>query len=183
MTGLDPTHDRILEVAAVGTDWDLNRLCEWTGVVKVNEDLLCKRMTGKFWTDHSEVRKQLIEQNKTGKPTSEVEAELLKWLDKNFVKTAITTDPTYKGKIILAGNSIYNDRKFIDHEWPNLAARLHYRMLDVSAWKVFFQAHGIFHKKREAHRALDDIIGSIEELQCYTKELKFAPINPEEHEK
>ena len=65
------------------------------------------------------------------------------------------------------------DRRFIEHEWPRLNARLHYRMLDVSAWKVVFE--GRFKKKyskREAHRALDDIRGSIEELRYYMTKFK-----------
>ena len=75
--------------------------------------------------------------------------------------------------MLLAGNSVHQDRKFIDAEWPRLAARLHYRMLDVSAWKVVFDGK---YKKRfakpEAHRALDDIRGSIEELQYYLAKIR-----------
>ena len=41
-------------------------------------------------------------------------------------------------RVLLAGNSIHQDRKFIENEWPKLDKRLHYRMLDVSAWKVVF---------------------------------------------
>ena len=70
--------------------------------------------------------------------------------------------------MILAGNSIHQDRKFIDLEMKNLARKLHYRMLDVSAWKVYFEnAMQMKFEKKEAHRALDDIIGSIEELKFY----------------
>ena len=70
--------------------------------------------------------------------------------------------------MILAGNSIHQDRKFIDREMPKVAERLHYRMLDVSAWKVYFE--GAKHKKfvkPEEHRAMSDIQGSIEELKYY----------------
>jgi oligoribonuclease len=65
------------------------------------------------------------------------------------------------------------DRRFIEHEWPRLNDRLHYRMLDVTAWKVVFE--GKYKKKfakPEAHRALSDIRGSIEELQYYMKKVK-----------
>ena len=70
--------------------------------------------------------------------------------------------------MILAGNSIHQDRKFIDREWPEVSRKLHYRMLDVSAWKVVFEGkYGKKFLKRETHRALDDIMGSIEELRWY----------------
>lgn len=73
----------------------------------------------------------------------------------------------------MAGNSIHQDRKFIDREWPRLAERLHYRMLDVSAWKVYMEgARGQKFLKRDLHRALDDIRGSIEELKWYVGMLK-----------
>ena len=69
---------------------------------------------------------------------------------------------------VLAGNSINNDRKFIARYWPKLDLKLHYRMLDVSAWKVFMQgAYGVNFEKREVHRAFDDIQASIAELQHY----------------
>jgi oligoribonuclease len=73
----------------------------------------------------------------------------------------------------LAGNSIHQDRKFIVNEWERLDKRLHYRMLDVSAWKVVFE-HKFHNKfsKPEAHRALSDIRGSIEELKYYLKKIK-----------
>jgi oligoribonuclease len=68
----------------------------------------------------------------------------------------------------LAGNSIHQDRRFIEREWPRLNGRLHYRMLDVSAWKVVFENHFRSRiNKPEAHRALDDIEGSITELKHY----------------
>jgi oligoribonuclease len=76
--------------------------------------------------------------------------------------------------VLLAGNSIHQDRKFIDNEWSKLASKLHYRMLDVSAWKVVFE--GKYRKKfakPESHRALADIRGSIEELQYYLKKIKI----------
>ena len=76
-------------------------------------------------------------------------------------------------KVILAGNSIHQDRKFIDNEWPRLAERLHYRMLDVSAFKVLFDGkYGKKFAKPEAHRAMEDIRGSIQELTYYTGKIK-----------
>ena len=83
--------------------------------------------------------------------------ELIKFIKDNF-----------DGDIYLAGNSIHNDRNFIRLEWKRLDKMLHYRMLDVSAWKIYFE-NALKKKfiKAEEHRALDDIRGSIEELKYY----------------
>ena len=173
MTGLTPGKDKIIEVAAIATDWEFEKKAEYTAVVKVPEKLMRERMVGKFWEENAESRDALLAQNKDGKTAAEVEKELLEFLDKNFEKQSIEGDSRGKGKIILAGNSIHQDRKFIDIEMPKLAERLHYRMLDVSAWKVYFEgAKGKKFAKRELHRALDDIEGSIEELKWYLTFMK-----------
>lgn len=162
MTGLDPERDRILEVAAIATDWDLKELAQYEGIVKVDEKLIKERMVGEFWEKNRKSRDGLIEQNEHGKTAGKIEDELLGFVDEWFGK-----------EIILAGNSIHQDRKFIDREWPRLAKRLHYRMLDVSAWKVYMEgARGQKFTKRDLHRALDDIRGSIEELKWYVGMLK-----------
>lgn len=159
MTGLDPIEDRILEVAVIATDWDFNEIAVYDAVKKVGPNLMKQRMVGEFWEKFPEVRSELQLQNETGKNGRSVENELLAFIDEHF-----------KGdeQIILAGNSIHQDRKFLDNEWPRLSQCLHYRMLDVSAWKVVFDGK---YKKRfakpEAHRALEDIRGSIEELRYY----------------
>lgn len=162
MTGLDPEKDRILEVAAIATGWVLEPMAEMTAVVKVPESLMRKRMVGEFWEKNAESRDALMEQNAEGGDVLEVQKQLLQFVERYFGK-----------EVILAGNSIHQDRKFIDREWPELAQRLHYRMLDVSAWKVYFEgAKGKKFVKREAHRALDDIQGSIEELKWYLSFMK-----------
>lgn len=169
MTGLEPEKDRILELAAVATDWDLEPLeaksgekAELTAVVKVPEELMKERMVGEFWEKNAESRAGLMRQNQLGASSCEVEEKLLEFMDKWFGQ-----------EIILAGNSIHQDRKFIDREWPRVAARLHYRMLDVSAWKVVFEGKwGKKFLKKENHRALDDILGSIDELKWYLSMLE-----------
>lgn len=162
MTGLSPVKDRILEVAAIITDWDLNEIETYTGIVKVSENLIKERMVGEFWEKNKESYNALVSQNADGKPAKTIEAELLEFVERNC-----------KNRVVyLAGNSIHQDQKFIEREWPELNERLHYRMLDVSAWKVYFEnaLHQKF-TKPENHRALDDIRGSIEELKWYLKKL------------
>jgi len=164
MTGLDPIEDRILEVGAIITDWEFNEIAVYEAVKQVGPALVKKRMVGSFWDEFSDVRDALIAQNLTGKNGRTVENELLAFIDEH-----IGPDQ----KVLLAGNSIHQDRRFIVNEWTRLDARLHYRMLDVTAWKVVFE--GKFRKKfakAEAHRALDDIRGSIDELRYYLKKVK-----------
>lgn len=162
MTGLDPVKDRILEVAAIATDMELNEVARFEAVVKVSEKLIESRMVGEFWEQNSESRDALKAQNASGRPVSKVEKELISFIKKNFGKT-----------IYLSGNSIHQDRKFIENEMPELNKLLHYRMLDVSAWKIYFEnALNKRFVKPDHHRALDDIQGSIEELKWYLTFLK-----------
>ena len=162
MTGLEPDKDKILEVAAIATDMELNEVARYEAIVKVDENFMKSRMVGDFWEKNHVSRDALIAQNETGKPIQEVENELLKFIDRNCTK-----------ELYLAGNSSHQDRKFIEQEMPKLNERLHYRMLDVSAWKVYFE-NALKKKfvKPENHRALDDINGSIEELKWYLTFLK-----------
>ncbi|MFZ1361265.1 MAG: oligoribonuclease [Candidatus Saccharimonadales bacterium] len=163
MTGLDPSKDRILEVAVIATDWNFKEIATYEAVVKVDAKLVEARMVGEFWDKYAEVRSALVAQNETGCAIEVVEDELLAFLDEYFAG---------EDRVLLAGNSIHQDRKFIDNEWPRLAARLHYRMLDVTAWKVVME--GKYKKKfakPEQHRALEDIRGSIEELEYYMKKV------------
>ena len=162
MTGLEPEKDKILEVAAIATDMQLNEIATYEAVVKVDDKLIKSRMVGDFWEKNSKTRDALIAQNVAGKPVAEIEKELLKFISKNFGET-----------IYLAGNSIHQDRKFIEREMPELNKKLHYRMLDVSAWKIYFEnALNKKFTKPENHRALDDINGSIKELKWYLTFLK-----------
>lgn len=164
MTGLDPNEDRILEVGAIITDWDFKEIARYEAVKKVGSTLMKKRMVGPFWDEFSDVRSALMAQNAEGKNGRTVENELLEFIDEHIGN---------EGKVLLAGNSIHQDRRFIAHEWHRLDERLHYRMLDVSAWKVVFEGRfGKKFAKPEAHRAIDDIRGSIEELQYYLKKVK-----------
>ena len=164
MTGLDPVEDRILEVAVIATDWDFKEIARYEAAKRVESELIDRRMVGEFWEKDPQVKSQLVEQNENGRDSQAVEDELLAFIDEHF---------DAEERVLLAGNSIHQDRKFIEREWPRLDARLHYRMLDVSAWKVVFE--GKYRKrftKPEAHRALEDIKGSIEEIKYYLKKVR-----------
>ena len=164
MTGLEPGKDKILEVAVIATDWDFKEVARFEAVQKVSSRLMKRQMVGEFWDKYSDVRQSLVEQNQSGQSPRTVENSLIEFIDQHFAT---------EERVLLAGNSIHQDRKFIEIEWPLLNEKLHYRMLDVSAWKVVFE--GKYRKKfakPEAHRALDDIKGSIEELKYYLKKVK-----------
>lgn len=166
MTGLDAGADVILEVAAIITDWDFTELGTYEGVVKNDEERLKTRLdtNSAFWNLHPETRHNLEEQNALGKPLEMIEDELLAFINHHFAEGET---------VLLGGNSIHIDRRFITAQWPRLDARLYYRMLDVTAWKVVME--GKFKKqfpKPETHRALEDIRGSIMELQYYLGKIK-----------
>ena len=166
MTGLSATDDLILEVAAIVTDWNFKEIATYQGVVKNKIASLKERLTlnSSFWATNPDSRDGLLKQNVNGKSLVKIEDELLDFIKKNFRSDT---------PVLLGGNSIHIDRRFILAKWPKFDARLHYRMLDVSAWKVVFE--GKFKKKfakPDAHRALDDIRGSIAELQYYLAQLK-----------
>ena len=164
MTGLDPDKDVILEVAAEITDFDFNTLANYEAIVKQDKKTVVDRM-GKniWWKDFPENRDEFVRKMDHGKPSEQVEKELIELVEQQF-----GAEPA-----VLAGNSIHNDRNFIKAQWPHLDLKLHYRMLDVSAWKVFMQAkYGVTFEKKEVHRAFDDIQASIAELQHYLEWFK-----------
>ena len=116
MTGLNPEKDKILEVAAIITDWDFNEIATFESAVKVSPKIIEERMVGDFWDKFSNVKNSLIEQNKQSSSSSkEVEQELISFLNEYFKE-----DISNNEKIILAGNSIHQDRRFIRSEWKNL---------------------------------------------------------------
>jgi oligoribonuclease len=159
MTGLDPVNDVILEVAAEVTDFDFKTLASYEAIIKQPREKVAERMQKNiWWKDFPENRDEFVRKTADGKPGRQVEQELIALVEQQF-----GTEPA-----VLAGNSIHNDRNFIKQWWPQLDLKLHYRMLDVSAWKVFMQAkHGVQFDKKEVHRAFDDIQASIAELQHY----------------
>jgi oligoribonuclease len=162
MTGLDPAQDVILEVAAEVTDFQFNTLGSYEAIVAQPSNIVAERMQkNTWWQGYPANRDEFIRKTSdpaVAKPSSQVAEELMALVDQHF-----GSEPA-----VLAGNSIYNDRKFIAQWWPKLDQKLHYRMLDVSAWKVFMQgAYGVQFEKRDVHRAFDDIQASMAELQHY----------------
>lgn len=159
MTGLDPQKDVILEVAAEVTDFNFTTLASYEARVKQSKKVVLERMqTNIWWRDYPANRDDFVQKLDGGKPLAQVEQDLLSLVQEQFGDELA----------ILAGNSIHNDRLFVKQWLPNLDLKLHYRMLDVSAWKVFMQGrHGVVFEKKEIHRAFDDIQASIAELQYY----------------
>lgn len=159
MTGLDPQKDVILEVCADITDFNFKTLASYEACIKQPKKLVVERMQANvWWKDYPENRDQFINGLDSGKELATVEQELIQLIDEHF-----GPEPA-----VLAGNSIHNDRLFIKQWMPALDLKLHYRMLDVSAWKVLMQGKfGKEFSKPEVHRAYEDIQGSIAELQYY----------------
>ncbi len=164
MTGLDPQKDVILEVAAEVTDFDFKTLASYESRVRQPKVKVEERMQANiWWKDYPENRDDFL-RHLTGAPSlKQVEQDLIALVKKEFGH-----EPA-----ILAGNSIHNDRNFIKYWWPGLDLRLHYRMLDVSSFKILMQ--GKYHQeyaKKGVHRAFDDIQASIAELQFYLEKLQ-----------
>jgi oligoribonuclease len=161
MTGLEPNKDVILEVAVEVTDFSLKTLASYEAVIKHSDEVLTNMNE---WSQKQHKVSGLIDRiKKNGQSESSVQDQLI-----GFIKAQFGDEPA-----ILAGNSIYNDRKFIEKWWPEVARLLHYRMLDVSSYKVLMQGkYNIEFEKNNAHRAFDDIQASIAELQFYIDKFK-----------
>ena len=156
MTGLDDVQDKILEVAAVVTDLDFTPLDTLHHVVFQTQEVL-EAMND--WCKEHHGKSGLTAEVPKGTPLAQVEQELIAFSGKHF---------SPKTRIVLAGNSIGNDRRFIDRYLPEFAKLLHYRMIDVSSFKeIFREKYRIGFNKANAHRAVGDIHESIKELKHY----------------
>lgn len=164
MTGLRPETDVIQEVSAVVTDFALKEIASYEAVVNHPRELLEGLMRENSWfLEHEANREAFLALAGTGKTDHDISVELA-----GFVNEYFGDEPA-----ILAGNSIHNDRNFIRYRWPEFDSVLHYRMLDVSSWKVFMQgAYGVEYTKTESHRAHNDILESIAELKYYKQWLR-----------
>ncbi|WLD57698.1 oligoribonuclease [Salinispirillum sp. LH 10-3-1] len=160
MTGLDPEKERIIEIATIVTDADLNILAEGPELVIHQPKSLLDAMDEWCVKHHGEsgLTQRVIESSISD---AEAEAQTLA-----FLQEWVTP-----GKSPLAGNTIGQDRRFLVKYMPKLEAFVHYRNLDVSTLKELAKRWkpGIIDgfKKHNSHRALDDIRESIEELRYY----------------
>ena len=160
MTGLDPDNDLIIEIATVITDKHLNILAEGPVIAVHQSDEVLAAMDD--WNQKHHGESGLIERVKNSSiSTADAEAQTLA-----FVKQWLPakTSP-------ICGNSIGQDRRFLYRHMPELEGFFHYRNLDVSTVKELAarwapQLKDGFTKKA-AHKALDDIIESIDELKYY----------------
>jgi oligoribonuclease len=160
MTGLDPDSDLIIEIATVITDKDLNILAQGPVMAVHQSDAALAAMDD--WNQLHHGQSGLIERVKAS-TIEDAEAERLtieflkQWVPEN-------TSP-------ICGNSIGQDRRFLYRYMPKLEAYFHYRNIDVSTLKELAArwapeiTDGF--NKVSSHQALDDILGSIEELRYY----------------
>ena len=169
MTGLNPEHDRIIEVAMIITDSDLNVLAQSEVFVIHQPDNIIDHMDA--WNTATHNRTGLVARVKASTLT-EAQAEQ-KLLD--FISAWIPEKSSP-----MCGNSIHQDRRFMVRYMPRLEAYFHYRNLDVSTLKELAKrwnpaiAKGV--TKKGAHQALDDIKESIEEMSYYREHFLKMPV-------
>jgi oligoribonuclease len=160
MSGLQPDSDRILELALLVTDSDLNHLTEGKVIVVHQPDEVLDSMDS--WNKSVHGKSGLIERVRTSK-LDEAKAEALAL---EFLNGHVPA-----GSTPLCGNSICQDRRFLARWMPQLEAFFHYRNLDVSTVKELVRRwkpeamKGLV--KQGKHEALSDILDSIEELKFY----------------
>lgn len=170
MTGLDPDQDVLVEIAVVVTDSELNLLDEGLDLLIQTDPAKLAGMADIVRDMHTQ--SGLLEALAGAKTTlAEAEQQVLDYVVR-FVPE--------RRKAPLCGNSIATDRAFITRHMPRLDDHLHYRMIDVSSIKelsrrwyprVYFNAP----TKTGGHRALADIVDSINELRYYRATL-FVPL-------
>jgi len=160
MTGLNPDGDRIIEVAMIITDGQLNVVAESPVIAVHQPDSVLDAMDD--WNKNTHGKSGLVARVKAS-AVSEAQAEQL-LLD--FLQQYVPA-----GKSPMCGNTICQDRRFMARWMPQLEAYFHYRNLDVSTLKELCKrwrpdiAKGVV--KKGKHEALADILESIEELRYY----------------
>lgn len=167
MSGLDPDAERILEVAVLVTNGELDVIAEGPELVVHQDDAVLDAMDA--WNTQHHGDSGLTERVRTSKVSvADAEAEVLAFLKEH---TAPREAP-------LCGNSIHQDRMFLRRYMPEVDAYLHYRHVDVSTVKELGRRwyparYGKRPAKKSQHRAMDDVRESIEELRYY-REAFFA---------
>ena len=164
MTGLNPDTDRIIEIATIVTDLELNVVRQGpVFAINQDDDIL---MSMDRWNTHTHNETGLVQRVQESEITESIaEKKTLEFLS-GLVKK--NTSP-------LCGNTICQDRRFLFRHMPKLEAFLHYRNIDVSTIKelsdYWFPGFSREFSKKNTHQALNDIIESIEELKFYRKHL------------
>ncbi len=173
MTGLEVTVDEICEIGVVVTDGELNVIDPGLQLVIKPSEAALQNMGDFVRQMHTD--SGLIEEIPQGITISQAEQQVL-----DYIKQWVTEDRTAP----LAGNSIGTDRMFLNRQMPLLDKYLHYRNIDVSSLKeltrrwyprVYFQLP----KKTGNHRALADILESIQELRYYRKAILVEEPGPD----
>jgi oligoribonuclease len=163
MTGLDDKTCHIIEMAMIVTDGELNELAQLEQCIWQPEAALASMspFVRKMHTDNG-----LLEKVRAS-TTSLAEAE------QKMTEVLLAHVPYKKG--VLAGNSIWQDRRFLLRHMPTFEALLHYRQIDVSTIKVlskqWYGSAGEAPGKPSAHTALDDIRASLAELRWYRQNI------------
>ena len=160
MTGLDPERERIIEMATIVTDSELNVIAEGPVLVLHQPDTVLAAMDD--WNQRHHVEYGLIDRVRASRISErEAEATTLAFLERLVEKK----------RSPLCGNTIWQDRRFLSRYMPTLESYLHYRMIDVSSIKELVQRWrpdlSAGYTKRNTHTALADIRESIEELRYY----------------
>jgi oligoribonuclease len=170
MTGLDVENDVIVEVACIVTDADLVALDEGIQLVVRQDEATLARMDDFVRAMHQ--KSGLLDEIPTARAdTKTAEQEVLAYVQKHV---------TAAGGAPMCGNSIGMDRRFLAKYMPDFDNYVHYRSVDVSSLKELARRWypAIYRKrpgKAEQHRALGDILESIEELRYYRAELLVPP--------
>ncbi|MAT65061.1 MAG: oligoribonuclease [Gammaproteobacteria bacterium] len=160
MTGLDTQNDRIIEIATIVTDANLNLVAEGPVLAVHQDEALMKAMDD--WNRKTHGESGLIERVKNSRLDERAaEQQTLEFLRQHVPQ----------GRSPMCGNSICQDRRFLARCMPELEAWFHYRNLDVSTLKELAArwAPDLLSRftKKATHQALDDIRESIEELRFY----------------
>jgi oligoribonuclease len=169
MTGLDVFHDELCEVAVVPTDFNLTVLDQGIDLVIRPSDAAAANMNDYVRNMHTS--SGLVDEwNASGMRLEDAQQQVV-----DYVKRFLPA----RGKAHLAGNSVGSDKKFLDQFMPELTGMLHYRIIDVSTLKELSRrwypnAYNNKPVKHGGHRALADIIESVDELRYY-REMFFVP--------
>ncbi len=160
MTGLDSDHDRIIEIATIVTDAELNTLAEGPVFAIHQSETALGRMDE--WNQKQHGGSGLLERVRQSRmDEAEAEAQTIAFLEQYIDK----------GRSPMCGNSICQDRRFLARTMPMLEAFFHYRNLDVSTLKELARrwAPAVLQgfNKTGSHLAMDDIRDSINELRHY----------------